>query len=260
MTTATLRATWELARGRARHSITEPEIFDLSLPLRELVTSALGLDAELSPMFSDYEARLPWGKSSPLGFFRSYWYWCCLELHAVGYRYHPSGSSRIKLEGTWAGDDWHVDIALNRLNREAMEVRKPLYMKGLLPMARARGTKSTPAAASKAVTIPAAASTLSKELEQRFPESAARYRLVNAITERIMQEPHISDIDWLGAREVARLSVQLEELDAMGAAHRDANYAHLRARLSRRLEEWIADLGLSPSARARIGYLQARSK
>ena len=77
------------------------------------------------------------------------------------------------------------------------------------------------------------------------------------IAEGILAEPHVADIDELGAVEIGRLEALIEAIDA-DLAERGLTYKRgdarslidLRLRASRLLAEWLTRFGLTPQARA----------
>src|SRR3954447_22638101 len=77
------------------------------------------------------------------------------------------------------------------------------------------------------------------------------------LADAIMREPHTVAIDEPGAREIARLIVLLETIDAelerggLTRKNGDArSLVDLRLRASRRLAEWLDRYGMTPLSRA----------
>ncbi len=76
------------------------------------------------------------------------------------------------------------------------------------------------------------------------------------IADSLMQAPHVVDLDRYGAEEIAALVVQIDRIDAAladGRVERNDRpraLIDLRARLSGRLERWLAAYGLTPASRA----------
>lgn len=80
---------------------------------------------------------------------------------------------------------------------------------------------------------------------------------VQELTEAIMAEPHTTEIDRLGATELAKLIALLEAIDAelaeRGLTRKSGEprgLVDLRLRASRRLAEWLDRYGATPLARA----------
>ena len=85
------------------------------------------------------------------------------------------------------------------------------------------------------------------------------------IAEGILAEPHVAEIDEIGAVEIGRLEALIEAIDADLAERGLTNkrgdsrsLVDLRLRASRRLAEWLDRYGLTPHARAEWAAKLAR--
>src|SRR3954468_6985360 len=80
-------------------------------------------------------------------------------------------------------------------------------------------------------------------------------RRAQEISDAVMEAPHTVPLDAIGAGEIGALVARIEALDKAldGRAPGSRGTAHLltlRLRASARLERWLREYGLTPSARA----------
>jgi hypothetical protein len=88
--------------------------------------------------------------------------------------------------------------------------------------------------------------------------SLAEDPAVRELAAEIMAQPHVADLDEIGAVEIARLMVLIDRIDAdlaergitRGKAGEARTLLDLRLRSSRRLGEWLDKYGATPLARA----------
>jgi hypothetical protein len=85
------------------------------------------------------------------------------------------------------------------------------------------------------------------------------------IAERILDAPHVGEVDEIGAVEIGRLEALIEAIDAdiaerglTGKGGNVRSIVDLRLRASRRLVEWLDRYGLNPQARAEWAAKLAR--
>lgn len=80
-----------------------------------------------------------------------------------------------------------------------------------------------------------------------------------ALAEDLLQAPHLTGLDSIGAEEIAALVIQLDRIDAALSDGRVESRGKPRAlldvrqRMSGRLEKWLAAYGLTPASRADLG-------